>query len=471
MSDDVWRSGRQDDDEFGDVNFADDAPATDVVPVVDDGLSFGPNDTGSLPHWTEPPTGELPKLFAEDRQDDGLDVWSTFTTEQPAWREDSGGYDRSIDEPTEDVRRGLFTDDGTDDVTRRGLFSDDEGYLDPDQSDALVAPVAGRREPTRISIGTGPDETGARPTAGGRPRSAPSGARSGRGQRPDSGRTSTAGVGGRDMPTAIAVGLIIAAAFLGALMWKPIAVLAIVVLVTGLAAVEYFDKVTEKGYRPATLIGIIACIAAPLAAYWVGETAITLVLVIAFIAAATTFIGADSLQSAPMPNMAITTLGIMWIGLMGAYAALLADISNAPSNIGTDTLFIIAVGVVANDVGALFVGSAAGRTPLRAWISPNKSVEGLIGGALLTLIAVYVVSLQSDTWNQPLEVLILGLAIAVLAPIGDLTESMFKRNLDVKDFGTLVRGHGGILDRFDGFFFVLPAAYYLLQVLEPWTSA
>lgn len=273
------------------------------------------------------------------------------------------------------------------------------------------------------------------------------------------------------MPTAIAVGLVIAAAFLGALVWKPIAVLAIVVLITGLAAVEYFDKVTEKGYRPATLIGIIACIAAPLAAYWVGETAISLVLVIAFIGAATTFIGADSLQSAPMPNMAITTLGIMWIGLMGAYAALLADISNAPSDIGTDTLFIIAVGVVANDVGALFVGSAAGRTPLRAWISPNKSVEGLIGGALLTLIAVYLVSLQSRTWDDPMEVLILGLAIAILAPIGDLTESMFKRNLDVKDFGTLVRGHGGILDRFDGFLFVLPAAYYLLQVLEPWTSA
>jgi phosphatidate cytidylyltransferase len=471
MSDDVWRSGRQDDDEFGDLHFADDAHPTDVVPAIDDGLSFGPNDTGSLPHWTEPPTGELPKLFAEDRQDDELDVWSTFTTDQPAWKEDSGGYDRSIDEPTEDVtRRGLFSDDGTDDVTRRGLFSDDEGYLDPDQSDALVAPIAGRREPTRISIGTGPDDTGARPTAGGRPRSAP-GPRSGRGSRPESSRTATAGVGGRDMPTAIAVGLIIAAAFLGALMWKPIAVLAIVVLVTGLAAVEYFDKVTEKGYRPATLIGIIACIAAPLAAYWVGETAITLVLVIAFVAATTTFIGADSLQSAPMPNMAITTLGIMWIGLMGAYAALLADISNAPSNIGTDTLFIIAVGVVANDVGALFVGSAAGRTPLRAWISPNKSVEGLIGGALLTLIAVYLVSLQSKTWDDPMEVLILGLAIAVLAPIGDLTESMFKRNLDVKDFGTLVRGHGGILDRFDGFLFVLPAAYYLLQVLEPWTPA
>jgi phosphatidate cytidylyltransferase len=60
--------------------------------------------------------------------------------------------------------------------------------------------------------------------------------------------------------------------------------------------------------------------------------------------------------------------------------------------------------------------------------------------------------------------------IAVLAPIGDLVESMFKRNLDVKDFGTIVRGHGGVLDRFDGFLFVLPGVYYLTLVLEPWTE-
>jgi phosphatidate cytidylyltransferase len=60
--------------------------------------------------------------------------------------------------------------------------------------------------------------------------------------------------------------------------------------------------------------------------------------------------------------------------------------------------------------------------------------------------------------------------ISVMAPLGDLVESMFKRNLDVKDFGNLVRGHGGLLDRFDAFLFCLPAVYYLMRVLEPWTS-
>ena len=64
----------------------------------------------------------------------------------------------------------------------------------------------------------------------------------------------------------------------------------------------------------------------------------------------------------------------------------------------------------------------------------------------------------------------LGIVIAIMAPLGDLTESMFKRNLDVKDFGTIVKGHGGVLDRFDGFLFTLPAVYYLMQVLQPWVT-
>jgi phosphatidate cytidylyltransferase len=263
-----------------------------------------------------------------------------------------------------------------------------------------------------------------------------------------------------------------AAAFIAALMWKPVAVLAIVVLVTGLAAVEYFEKVTEKGYNPTTVTGIATAICAPLASYWVGESALPLVFVLSFIASSATLVGARGLGALPMANTAISTLGSVWIGLLGSYAALIVAVSNIPGagSIGTDTLFIVAVGVVANDVGAFFVGSAAGRSPLRAWISPNKTVEGFLGGGLATLVAVWVVSLQSDTWNDIGEALLLAILIALLAPLGDLVESMFKRNLDVKDFGSVIKGHGGVLDRFDGFLFVLPAAYYLLRVLEPFAS-
>ncbi len=286
----------------------------------------------------------------------------------------------------------------------------------------------------------------------------------------------------RDLPTAIVVGLLIAAVFVISVLISPKLVLLVVVAVLGFGAIEYFDKVSEKGYRPATIIGIIACVATPIATYWAGEQALPLILAMCFVAAAITFIGAKSLEAAPMPNMAITTLGFVWIGFFGSFAALILRYSKGSgfpvasgiisTTIGTDTLCLLAIGVVANDVGALVLGSAAGKSSLRAWISPNKSVEGLFGGTVATILAMVIVGLtdRSTTWNSAGDLIILGIVISIMTPLGDLTESMFKRNLDIKDFGTIIRGHGGVLDRFDGFLFSLPAVYYLLQVLEPWVT-
>jgi phosphatidate cytidylyltransferase len=283
------------------------------------------------------------------------------------------------------------------------------------------------------------------------------------------------------MPTAIAVGLLLVAAFIATLLVGPWAVMIIIVAVLAFASVEFFEKVTEKGYRPATVASVVACAAFPLAAYWVGERALPLVLVLAFAAGCLTFIEAPSLESGPLPNMSITSLGVVWIGFLGSFAALIVGMSNTsmltaagPStDVGTDTLFLLVLCVVANDIGALFIGSAAGRTPLRSWISPNKTVEGFLGGAVMTFVAMLVVGLldRSTTWNSIGDLMILAGVVSIAAPIGDFTESMFKRNLEIKDFGTLVRGHGGVLDRFDGFLFTLPAVYYLMQLLQPWVSA
>lgn len=511
MSDDMWRRtgdgghGERDeapDDDFGELRFSDDEPTEGST---DAPLSFGA-DTGQLPHWTEPATGELPRLFPDSpsgsrprptdeptapvstgsaarSSDDDVDIWGSYSGTAPRPVPDRAA-------PSEPVRRDDTS--GNRPRVRLGETSgrDASGGVRRDPSGGAVRGSSGvessggvRRsgdttETRRAPAGARRDDTGgsrptARPDSGSRPTSRPTGSKSSSksGSKSAGAGTSSRGTAGRDMPTAVAVGLIIAAAFIGALLWKPVAVLAIVVLVCGLAAIEFFDKVTERGYRPATIIGILAAIGGPLAAYWVGESALPLVMVLALMAAGITFIGGESLQS-PMPNMAITSLGVMWIGLMGSYAALLAGVSNVPGlpNVGTDTLFVLAVGVVANDVGALFVGSAAGRTPLREWISPNKTLEGFLGGAVATVVAVWVVSLQSDTWNDLGEALLLAIVILILAPAGDYFESMFKRNLEIKDFGTIVPGHGGVLDRFDGFLFVLPAAYYLLQVLEPYAS-
>jgi phosphatidate cytidylyltransferase len=194
--------------------------------------------------------------------------------------------------------------------------------------------------------------------------------------------------------------------------------------------------------------------------------------VFGFIAAVIVFVGSDGIESGPVPNTAIMMLAILWIGLMSSFAALILRFSSANgpafAHVGTDTLFIVVIGVIANDIAAYFAGTAMGRTPLRDWISPAKSIEGLIGGTIGTFLAVVLVGMQSTTWNSFGDWFLLALVISVMAPLGDLAESMFKRNLNIKDFGTVLRGHGGVLDRFDSLLFVLPAAYYLTLVIQPW---
>ncbi len=471
MSDDVWRRGRRDDeDDFGPPLFDDMTSELDPS----DELSFGTSDTGPLPHWTAAATGEVPNMVTQAHeivpdQTGELDVWSTFADDPPVpvWSDDP--------DPTGDVEvpASLDVDDSRFGAVALDAPGDDESAEIP------------RRGPGRITIGTDPtDDRMGRPMPKSRSRSNRSepvrGTQRGRPSGPPSSRATPPVSAPRDMPTAVAVGLIIAAAFISALLFRPWAALAIVVAVVALASVEFFDKVAEKGYRPATVVGIVACTTLPLATYWVGERALPLVFVVAVAAGCLSFITSPGLESSPMPNMAITTLGIAWIGLMGSFGALILSASNVTlfnavgltTDVGTDTMFLLALGVVVNDIGALVIGSAAGRTPLRQWISPNKTVEGFIGGTLFTVITMVVVGVSdsSDTWNSTGDLIILGVVIAITAPLGDLTESMFKRNLEIKDFGSIVKGHGGVLDRFDGFLFTLPAVYYLLLVLEPWAT-
>ncbi len=459
---------RFDDDEFGGPLFAD-TSETAVTPAespaaaddADEPLRLDEDDSGAMPHWTESATGDVPKISptgpSADPTDD-LDVWSTFTSDAPVWKEGD-----PVDSPSGPVPTAPA--DPTGEIAWENAPAA-ESAVDPDIETAMVETVpTSSREPARITIGTDPSGMPRRPAPPrrGKPSARPPGA----GGPPLSPK--------RNLPVAIATGLVLAAVFLAAAMWHPAAAIAFVTVILGLAAIEYFSKVTEKGYRPAVAAGVAACVVAPLVAYWVGEIGLPLMLALAFLAGALGFVGAESIEVGPMPNMAITTLGIMWIGVLGSFAALIIRYSNffgGDNSIGTDTMVLIAVGVVANDVGAFFVGSAFGKTPLRTWISPNKSVEGFLGGTILTLVVMLLVGMRdlSDTWSDTSHLLMLGIVISIFAPLGDLTESMFKRNLDVKDFGSIVKGHGGILDRFDGFLFALPAVYYLMLVVEPWTQ-
>lgn len=159
-------------------------------------------------------------------------------------------------------------------------------------------------------------------------------------------------------------------------------------------------------------------------------------------------------------SVAITLLGIYWIGIPLAHAVMLRGLPDH----GGALLINVLVGTFAADTGAYAVGRMFGSRKLAPSISPNKTVEGLIGGILIGTLGVWCAGLYQD-WFSGVDALILGVAVAVAAPIGDLFESMLKRDLGTKDTGSLFGPHGGLLDRLDGVLFTVVVGYYVAIAL------
>jgi phosphatidate cytidylyltransferase len=155
-------------------------------------------------------------------------------------------------------------------------------------------------------------------------------------------------------------------------------------------------------------------------------------------------------------SVAVTVLGIVWIGLPFAHAVLLRELPDHGAALLVDVL----VATIASDTAAYAGGRAFGRHPLSAAISPNKTVEGLAFGLLGGTLGFWFAGLYQD-WLSGTDALLIGAAIALVAPIGDLFESTVKRDLGVKDSGKAVGPHGGLLDRLDAVLFTIVAGYYL----------
>jgi phosphatidate cytidylyltransferase len=284
------------------------------------------------------------------------------------------------------------------------------------------------------------------------------------GPRGRSGSSPTAGTG-RDLPVAIMSGLAVGALALVCFDIGTVASLAIVTALVTLAAMEALAAFRRGGYHPATLLGLVAVISLMVATYNKGEVAVPLVavLLVAFVAlwhVAGVERGADPVRSA-----ASTLLVFCWIGIFGSYGALLLAPSLFPDRHGIAFLLGAVIAGVAYDVGALAVGATMGSHPIAPSVSPNKTWEGALGGLAASVLAAVLIVHLIHPWTVP-KAAALGVVVAVVSPIGDLTESLVKRHLGLKDMSRLLPGHGGVLDRVDGLLFVLPATFYLVKALH-----
>ncbi|HEX5712622.1 MAG TPA: phosphatidate cytidylyltransferase [Solirubrobacterales bacterium] len=159
-------------------------------------------------------------------------------------------------------------------------------------------------------------------------------------------------------------------------------------------------------------------------------------------------------------SIATTLLGIVWIGIPLVHAVLLRDLPDHGAGLLVDVL----VGTFVADTAAYATGRMFGSHKIAPSISPNKTIEGLIGGFVIGTMGFWFAGLYQD-WLSGVDALIIGAAVAAVAPLGDLFESLLKRDLGTKDTGTLFGPHGGILDRLDALLFTIVVGYYLSVAL------
>lgn len=259
-----------------------------------------------------------------------------------------------------------------------------------------------------------------------------------------------------DLAMRVASALVIFGMFLGTLLLGGWWFTGFVILVMVVGLGEFYATLRSDDYRPLALFGLLGVLLMGLGAHISGAVAIAgwasafAVVTILFLAL--------SPRRQPLEDASVTIGGMAWVGLL-SFAILIAS---GPQPVAF-ILFVVLL-VAANDIGAYFVGRAFGHRKMSPRISPQKTWEGFVGGLVAGLV-VSSVLVTFPAWETIglAKGLVAAALIGVMSPIGDAAESMVKRSLGVKDMGSVLPGHGGLLDRIDGFLFAVPAIYYLFR--------
>jgi phosphatidate cytidylyltransferase len=261
---------------------------------------------------------------------------------------------------------------------------------------------------------------------------------------------------GRNLPVAIAVGIGLGGLVILTLQTVPITFLILVAIIVGLAMIELRHVLaTRQVNLPLIPIAVGGALMFALA-YWQGPRDLTAALAVTCIAVLAWRLpgGADGY----VRDATAGIFALIYLPLLASFVALMLA---QPHGAHRALLFVILA--VCSDTGGYFAGIVFGRHPMAPTISPKKTWEGLAGSVILCLAAGALgmrFLLPGMVWQG----LLLGAAAVTVATLGDLVESMIKRDLDTKDMGSILPGHGGVLDRIDAMLIVAPVAWLLMTI-------
>jgi len=232
----------------------------------------------------------------------------------------------------------------------------------------------------------------------------------------------------------------------------------------GFGLFEFYRMMEAKGIRPYKTVGVIAGLVVSWYVYFQGgfysSLFLTLVLIVIMVLELLRRDGELAVF-----HISSTIFGVFYVAWLGSHVILLRQLGENLPEQDLGGMFVILAFTLAwgTDTGAYFVGHAIGRRKLLPRVSPDKTLEGALGGAAFALIAAFIAKATFAGFLSLGDALVLGVVSPVMATLGDLVESLMKRDVRIKDTSRALPGHGGMLDRFDSVLFVAPLVYYYLR--------
>ncbi len=240
--------------------------------------------------------------------------------------------------------------------------------------------------------------------------------------------------------------------------------LVLVDLIIPLGLREFYVLMRAKGYQPFEALGYFCALAISWYAWRAGVGVPLIVTGSLLLIMVRELFRREMTRS--LAHIAVTVFGIMYIGWMGSHLVMLRELPatlGLDDHIGAQLVCFAALLTWATDTGAYLFGVAFGRHKLIPRISPNKTVEGAVGGLISAGFCGWLCSKGLTPFLTPFAATVVGLIVGVMAQLGDLVESMIKRDAGIKDSAELIPGHGGVLDRFDSLLFTVPVLYYYFR--------